>query len=267
MSLIFYYIYCCLRQWVIPWHYFQLNSGYFNAKKGIFSKLDIDKCIPKRFRLLQYPFDPKRVPDVYPVFLKPEWGQNSKGIIRANDKREYLDFGEIAQRGETPYIVQEVANGANEYEIYYLRSAHEQTQYAYLSITEVENKCSEAHPINSIHNPSTTYRDITGSFTEDELEKIWQLVGTIGRFRMARVGVKADNFEALVQGKYKIIEINLFLPLPLVLLSHNVQRKEKLRIIRKTMIIAAQLVGTLSQEETRQWIFFRKMRAHYKIAP
>ena len=235
-------------------------------KKGIFSKLDIDKCIPKKYRLDQYDYASKQIPATFPVFLKPEWGQNSNGIYRAGNKEEYIQFEKVAQKVDIPYIVQETAQGAKEYEIYYLRSPKQRKNYAYLSVTKVENRGDDTYPINSIYNPSTAYRDITNSFSQEDLQQIWQIVGAIGNFRMARVGLKADDREALLQGKFKIIEINLFLPLPLVLLSYNVQRLEKFKIIGKAMTIAAQLVATLSREETRQWIFFRKMRAHYKIA-
>ncbi len=251
---------------MIPWHYFQLNSRYFNAKKGIFSKLDIDKCIPQKYRLHQYVYTSKRIPSTFPVFLKPEWGQNSNGIYRVAHQEEYIEFEKVTKKVDIPYIVQETAQGDKEFEIYYLRSPKQRKSYAFLSVTQVENQGNDTHPINSIYNPSTAYRDITNIFSNKDLQQIWQIVGAIGNFRMARVGVKADSIDSLLQGKFKIIEINLFLPLPLILLSYNVQRLEKFRIIGKTMTLAAQLVATLSREETRQWIFFRKMRAHYKIA-
>lgn len=228
--------------------------------------MDIDKCIPENYRLDQYIYTKEEVPSRFPVFLKPEWGQNSNGIHLAGNNDEYIEFEKVTQKVDIPYIVQENAQGIKEYEIYYLRSPEQRKNYAYLSVTQVENRGDDTYPINSIYNPSTAYRDITSSFSRADLQQIWQIVGAIGNFRMARVGVKADDREALLQGKFKIIEINLFLPLPLVLLSYNVQRLEKFKIIGKTMTIAAQLVATLSREETRQWIFFRKMRAHYKIA-
>ena len=51
--LIFWFIYYALRHGAFPWRFFQLNAPYFNSSKGIFSKLDIDNCIPDDWRLAQ----------------------------------------------------------------------------------------------------------------------------------------------------------------------------------------------------------------------
>lgn len=165
-----------------------------------------------------------------------------------------------------PYIVQEAAKGRKEFEIYYLRSPDDTHRFAFFSVTEVGNGSGERYPVNSIHNSSTGYREISSLLSADERECLWKRVRGIGTFRMARVGVKADDLADLVRGDFKIVEINLFLPLPLVLLADNVSRSEKISIIRTTMIIASKLVKTIPRHETGKWIFFRKMWAHYKIA-
>ena len=43
LSLIFSYIFYCIRLGVAPWRYFQLNAPYFNEQRNLFSKLDMDK--------------------------------------------------------------------------------------------------------------------------------------------------------------------------------------------------------------------------------
>lgn len=258
-------MFSCLRKRAVPWHYYQLNGHYFNTSKGIFSKLDIDEYIPEKHRLRQTLFDPSVLPDSYPVFLKPEWGQNSNGIARIDNRDQFLIFAEKSGDLRIPYIVQEAAPTKKEYEIYYLRSPEKNQNYSYLSVTETVNLSGEAYPINTIHNSSTLYSEITPMFAREDLAQIWHLFGEIGNFRMSRVGVKAKNPEALVRGEFKIIEINLFLPMPLVLLADNVSRKRKHHIINKTMQIAAELVKTIPREEKKRWIFFRKMVAHYKV--
>ena len=62
-----------------PWNFFQLNSDYFNGEKNIFSKLELNQYIPFRWRLRQVVDDGEIVPE-FPVFVKPEWGQNSHGV-------------------------------------------------------------------------------------------------------------------------------------------------------------------------------------------
>ena len=255
----------CIRYRAIPWNYFQLNSMFFNKKKGIFSKLDIDALIPARWRLGQSYYDSDKPPESYPVFIKPEWGQNSNGIIRVNNKKEYRVFQGVAETSDMPFIVQEAAPWKKEFEIYYLRSADNSDNYAFLSITEVTNTCTKSYPINSIHNRCTGYADITQTFSEKESQTIWFFIRKIGGFRMARVGLKANDIKDILMGKFHIVEINLFLPMPLVLLAQNVDPCEKREIIKTTMSLAAKLVKGVPKNETGERIFFQKMKAHYKI--
>lgn len=266
VALLFHYLWYCLRYRAIPWNYFQLNGRYFNEFKGIFSKLDIDELIPRQHNLPQSLFSAENIPKKYPVFLKPEWGQNSNGISRIDNKTEFLQFVKASPNLKIPYIVQEAATEKKEFEIYYLRSPDDKDRYLFLSVTEVINRSGEGYPVNSIYNSSTVYREVTATLAAEELEEVWQAVKDIGGFRMARVGVKADDLSLLGQRLFSIIEINLFLPMPLVLLAENVSRTEKISIIRKTMTYAAHLVKTIPQSEKGKWIFFKKMRAHYKTA-
>jgi hypothetical protein len=266
VCLIFRYLWACLRYWVIPWNYFGLNSRYFNKKKGIFSKLEMDAVIPERFRLRQCYYDPDKPPQRYPVFLKPEWGQNSNGIVRVHNIKEYRTFQDVASMTDMPFIVQDAALRKAEFEIYYLRSPDNYDDYAFLSITEVRNTCKKFYPINSIHNPCTIYRDITRTFSENEMQTIWFSMRQIGGFRMARVGLKADDRKGILKGKFQIVEINLFLPMPLVLLSENVGLGEKNMIMKKTMSLAARLAKDIPKKESGRQILFQKLITHPTIA-
>ncbi len=264
IMLLLRYLYACLRHRVVPWNFFQLNSNYFNEAKGIFSKLEMDKHIPDQWRLPQYYFDREMVPESYPVFIKPEWGQNSIGIVRINSRSEYLAFNHPVGQKTMPYIVQQTASGRIEFEIYYLRSPESPDDFAVLSITQVVNTSGVQHPINSIYNPNTVYLEITSIFSAQELQDIWNYLKAIGNFRMARVCLKADSKEDLLQGIFQIVEINLFLPMPLVLLAKNVREENKQQLIEVIMMICARLVKTIPRSETGKSIFFRKMRAHYR---
>lgn len=85
--LVFWFIFYSLRYRTKPWNFFQLNHTYFNKGKNIFSKMDLDRHIPYQWGLKQYLDDGKIVPE-FPVFVKPEWGQNSHGVGVALDINE-----------------------------------------------------------------------------------------------------------------------------------------------------------------------------------
>ncbi|MFN2355803.1 MAG: hypothetical protein ABR512_14940 [Desulfopila sp.] len=257
------YIYACMRHRALPWNFFQLNSRYFSEYKGIFSKLEMDDLVPSQWRLEQYHYDKKVVPRTFPVFIKPEWGQNSAGIVRVDTEKQYRDVRRQICKNGIPFIVQQAAPGEEEYEIYYLRSPSVHGDFASLFITQVKNRSGTRHPINSIHNPDTGYIDITATLSSRELVKIWQYLEGIGDFRMARVCVKADSKNDLIQGEFHIVEMNVFLPMPLVLLAQNIDYDQKRHLVREMMTIAAQLVKTVPAEYTGKSIFFRKMKAHY----
>lgn len=262
--LVFWYLYACVRQKVVPWHFFQLNNHYFNEVKGIFSKLEMDALIPRRWRLTQYVYHREQVPKMYPVFLKPEWGQNANGIIRVLDENQYRLVDQQVRHKPIPYIVQPAAAGKKEFEIYYLRSPENSKEYGIFSITLVNNRSAEHHPVNSIHNPDTTYLDITSTFAKPELAVVWNHLKLIGDFRMARICLKADSEKAVQRGDFQVVEVNLFLPMPLFLLASNVEMKKKQHFIRKIMRITARLVKQIPREKKRKSIFFRKMQAHYR---
>ncbi|WP_457553868.1 hypothetical protein [Desulfobacula sp.] len=233
-----------------------MNSINFNKKKGIFSKLDMDALIPEHFRLRQYYYDPDQLPKEYPVFIKPEWGQNSKGIICVHNKTEYRSFQDAAKGSDMPFIVQNAALEKKEFEIYYLRSPDNNDTYSFLSITQVINTCTNKHPINSIHNPCTGYVEITKAFSAKQLQALWTCFKKIGDFPMARVGLKADDINKMLKGNFHIVEINLFLPMPLALFAQNIDFCEKKKSIKTTMSFAAKLVKKIPKNMTGESIFF-----------
>jgi hypothetical protein len=259
LSLLLSYLWACLKYRVNPWNYFAINHRQFNWQKKIFSKLEIDRHIPERYRLTQFYYHPDTLPGQYPVFLKPEWGQNSNGVARIPAEKAYKRFCTRAFKSPMPYIVQEAGRGAFEYEIYYLRDHKQPDQAAFLSVTQTMNPCDPVHPVNSIYNQCTAYKNISQTLSAEQAEGIWSHVKKSGRFPLARMGVKADSVEDLAAGHFKVIEINLFLPMPLVLFSCNTGLLEKYRIIRQTMDIAARLAKQVPKNRSGFKIFFQKM--------
>lgn len=69
--LMYWLIVFCIRFRSGSWSFFQLNSSYFNIEKNIFSKLELDRYIPDRWRLSQMIDDGQCKPR-FPVFVKPE---------------------------------------------------------------------------------------------------------------------------------------------------------------------------------------------------
>ena len=263
--MIFWFIYYCLRLRIDPWKFFQLNADYFNKEKGIYSKLEINQLIPFKWRLRQVVYDGFSDPTHYPVFFKPEWGQNSYGIYRADshDDLEQIQ-GKIAKKN-LAYVLQEAASEEREFEIYYIRQADNFEKYATLTVTEVKNKGERDYPINGVNNIHTAYSDLTSKFFGLHKQIIWNHVKSIGSFRMARVCVKANSESDLLKGYFHIVEINLFTPMPINLLDPKVHLKEKFNFIKNGMLFLAQNAGAISANQERKSVFFRKLAMHYRV--
>ncbi|MBU2644000.1 hypothetical protein KKI24_04785 [bacterium] len=263
--MISWFIYFCLRFRIDPWKFFQLNADYFNKEKGIYSKLEINQLIPYKWRLKQLVYDRNAGPWSYPVFLKPEWGQNSYGIYRADTPEDFMGVQEKIAKKKLTYLLQEAANEKREFEIYYIRQADNPDACAMLTITEVQNSYEGAFPINGVNNIHTTYTDLTRHFSEPDARIIWDHVKSIGNFRMARVCAKANSEEDLLQGAFHIVEINLFTPMPINLLDRNVSWKHKLSFIKTGMLFLAENARAISASQERKNVFFRKLAMHHKV--
>ncbi len=257
------YILSCIRIGVKPWQYFQLNSSYFNDAKRIYSKLDIDQYIPDQWRLQQSLIDDVDPLD-FPVFIKPEWGQNSYGIQRIDNRNEFDALDIDSLKGDT--LVQQAAPGKHEYEIFYIRSV-DHNQPAVLKVIETKNDQSSAYPINGIFNPNTYYFDRSDGLTESELENIWSMLGKIGHFRFARVCLRADSMAAFLASAFHIVEINLFAPMPLNLLARNASPEINSAFIRQAMRALARITKTIPREQKSKNVFRNTIAMHYKVKP
>lgn len=243
----------------MPWRYFQLNASYFNDTKGIYSKQDINDLIPETWRLNQTIDNLIFKPDCYPVFVKPEWGQNSKGIVRA-DNYEALEYIRIQRTtAAVNYLIQDAAKGNIEFEVFVIPCATTPEQYAMFSVTQVHNNSGDQYPINGIYNQQTEYLDITPQLSGENIEVLWGYFKSIGNFRISRFGVRANSIESLIAGDFKVIEINLFLPMPLVLLTKNTTTMRKINLALQCTWLLAKITKTLPIQEKEPFIFFRKI--------
>ena len=252
------YIVCCLRIGVAPWRYFQLNARYFSDEAGIFSKLSIDRLIPDRWRLSQSVDDGRIEPRCFPVFLKPEWGQNAHGIHRADDAGELARLRARLAGEPQRYLLQEAAPGAREFEIFGIDADRGDQRHDVLTVTEAVN-ATERFPINSKYNRHTRYVDVSERFDAEERQRLASYLGAIGRFGISRMSVRADSREALLAGDFHVIEINLFLPMPINLLDDRYTWSSRWRFIRRSMMALAQSTRLIEPLPREPAIFTRMM--------
>ena len=265
--LMFWYVLSCMKIRVNPWRFFQLNADYFNRHKGIYSKYDINRMIPPRWRLGQILDNASYLPSKYPVFLKPEWGQNSYGIYRADSLSELKQLRRQLSGSHLTYLLQEAAPGKREFEVFYIRDANCSQKHSVLSITEVINQKERQFPINGIYNSACSYLDRTPELDRRQIRVLWHYLRRIGHFKIARVGIKADSMEKLLEGRFHIVEINLFAPFPLNLLDTRQSFSRRFRFIRSAMFHLARITTKALKKKDEENIFFKKLIMHYRVKP
>jgi len=252
------YILCCARIATAPWRYWQLNARYFSAEEGIFSKLSTDALIPDRWRLHQVIDADNLKPANYPVFLKPEWGQNAHGIHRADNFPQLVSLRNRVEHKAQRYLMQEAAPGHREFEIFSIDANRSDGVHDIFTVTEAINS-SERFPINSKYNRSTRYSDITAEFSPAQQIRIAGYLSQIGKFGISRMSVRADTLQDLIAGDFRVIEINLFLPMPINLLDNNYTWQQQWRFIRKAMMSLAQATKLIRRSGRREPIFAKMM--------
>jgi hypothetical protein len=258
LIMIFTYIASCLRIGTAPWRYWQINSQYFSAEQGVFSKLSTDLLIPERWRLVQSVDSDLLNPAGYPVFLKPEWGQNAHGIHRADDQTQLLSLRARLKNEPQRYLLQEAAPGHREFEIFSIDSNRNDNEHDVFTITEAINN-SEKYPINSKYNRFTRYADITSQFSVEQQQLIANYLSEIGQFGISRMSVRADSTDDLIAGNFRVIEINLFLPMPINLLDESYTWAQKCRFIRSSMMSLALATKLIKRTDIKHPIFARMM--------
>jgi hypothetical protein len=265
IALVVSYILYCFRFGVGPWKYFQLNAAYFNEQRNLFSKLDMDARIPKQWRLVQCMDIGNNNPSVYPVFMKPEWGQNSQGIVRIDNLDTLQKIRRKRSASPPFYLLQQAAPGKREFEIFVIPEKDNLQQFAVLSITETCNSGTDPLPINGIYNDNTYYKDRLAMLSLKQQRKIWSHLKQIGEFRIARYGVRADSLESLIAGQFHIIEINLYVPMPLILLVQDFNLWKKMKFIRSSMKQLAKVTTSIPRTQALKPVFFNKFKSAQRL--
>jgi len=257
-----YMIDCCLIR-TKPCKYFQLNSPWFNERKGVFSKMDLDRLIPERWRLQQRYDDGVSTPGSFPVFLKPEWSENAKGIHRADNPEELRLIRQKIAASKAPYLLQEGASHRREFEIFCLRDYRDSSRYSVFSITETINR-REPNPINSIHNRDTHYQDLTDQFSEEQKSVVYGYLNRIGPFAISRLSVRAQSPQQLVAGHFQVIELNLYTPMPIHMLDPKYRLRDLWKMIRQTMMSLARLTRARDKSLVEKPVYTQIMRYNRK---
>jgi len=273
IKIVLYFILYALSKGIKPWRFFQVNAKYFNEEKKIFSKYEIEENIPSKWKLKNYILDNKNNPKIwekyilynykFPLFLKPEWGQNSYGIYRVDKEKELNKYLKKIKNQNTTYICQELASYKWEYEILYIKKKHADTENLIFSATQTIDSSWEKNSIQWIHNNSK-YIEITNNFTQEEIKIINDKIKKISKFNFARIWLKADNIKWIIDWNFKIFEINIFLPLPLNLLDNNISEKKKNIFLKKFVKALAIITREVSNKKPKQ-IFWNMIKKHYNI--
>lgn len=250
------YIAACLWLRTRPWKYFQLNARWFNEAEGVFSKQELNDLFPRKWMLRQWEERGCGIPGAYPVYVKPIWGENARGIHCVKNPAEFVAVRKIVAASKTPYLVQEAAAERCEFELFSISDPQDPERAAVLSVTEVRN-AGEEHPVNSIYNPATTYHDITELLSARERSAIWALLAEVGRFPISRLCVRAESVQDLVAGRFHIVELNLYTPMPIHLLDARYSGLDRWKIIRRCAVALARLTRDRDRQAAEKPVFTR----------
>ncbi len=220
--------------------------------------MDIDQLIPAEWRLEQRYEDGKWMPQRYPVFLKPEWGENAAGIYRADNLNQLIEYRDQIKNSKVGYLIQSGATESREFEVFTLRDHKDNNTYSIMSITEALNE-REQNPVNSINNQDTCYQDITDRFSVKQKQILWNILERIGSFGIARLSVRSDSIDDLLAGKFHVIELNLFTPMPIHMMDNKYSRWDLAGMIWEYMMKLAKLTRVRDKSRREKAVYTKSM--------
>lgn len=220
----------------------------------------MDKRIPKQWLLEQFMDLGARDPSHYPVFIKPEWGQNSQGVVRVDNLLQLNALRQQRTSRHPFYLIQQAAPEKREFELFMIPDEHDLQKFSVLSVTETGNRSAEALPVNGIYNEDSYYQNCAPRLTEAQLLAIWGHLKKMGNYRIARYGVRADSLEDLIAGKFHVVEVNLYVPMPLLLLVEDFSLIKKLQFIKSAMKQLVFVTKTIPESQLSKSVFFKKLR-------
>jgi len=123
LKIISFFIWNCMKIWTNPRNFFQIHSQFFDEKKWIFSKLDLEDNIPQKRRLQSYKIQSSDTVDSLlkkcslPCIWKPEWWQNAHWVRLITTEQELKKFLWEAKNSEISYLIQEYSHLSKEFEL------------------------------------------------------------------------------------------------------------------------------------------------------
>lgn len=231
------YFRACIQLRVLPWRFFGINQHGIHPKKGVFCKSIIQNFIPPEYQLPLVTLGANE--DIvswqnkisslnYPVIIKPDLGQNSKHIHIAYNSEDKC----ISKQRKIPvdFVAQQVATGI-EYDILFISNEVDKN-YSLFSIVELSQpNMQEKIPIHGIYQ-GTQYKEINHLIEPQKLRKFAQKIQTEFNFKFARIGVKAQSLDDLLNFNFKTIEVNLFLPLCLNVLDTSISEHKRISFLK-----------------------------------
>lgn len=267
LQIVLYFVWYCLKIRTNPWFYFQVHARFFDEKKWMFSKYDIEQWIPKKWRLKSEKITSTTTITSLlanmslPVFGKPEWGQNSHGVEYIETKKQLESFIKHAKSSEILNLIQSSSPYEKEFEICFTRDPHNQKKIKIWSFVESSN--TRKSRINSIHS-GTEYMEYIDTLDLWQLKQLEDYIAHFWDLQLGRVWVKANSIDNVIAWEFHVFEINIFIPLPLKMLAKNVKNSTKNIFLKDFTYALAQL--TKQREKTKyKEVFFRKIFLHYKI--
>ncbi len=264
-KIVFYFIFYCIKIRTNPRFFFQIHSDFFDEKQWIYSKYDLDKLIPEKWRLKSYKVtSADTIKSIeknvwFPCILKPEWWQNAHGVRLITNSLDLKKSLHEIKDDEIGYIYQKYSDKKKEYELSFTKDHSWNIRVWSL----VESVNTDDTGINSIHGKSIyteRIRDLSGK----DLKTLELFIKKLQDFKIARIGIKADSLDMLLSWDLKIFEINIFIPLPLTLLAENVWKQEKSDFLKQYTKNMALLTKHREKRPYKE-VFFRKIFLHYKI--
>jgi hypothetical protein len=84
-------------------------------------------------------------------------------------------------------------------------------------------------------------------------------MGEISRFNISRVGLRADSVEAMLAGRFHVIEINLFIPMPINMLDARYHFADLWKQSRSYMMALARVTKTRNKALKEKPVFTKHM--------
>ncbi len=182
-----------------------------------YSKTKINSRLNQKYIAKSITFDAKdELPEIikllesneinFPFIIKPDIGERSKGVKYINNYKSLINYLK-GMKGKL--IIEEYIDKKEEYGILYVRAPHTSsgtiTSFALKSFDF--KKLPEEINFSKI-NKKTRYINLNAYITKDIVNLFDQISSDINGFYFGRFDIKANSIIDIINGDFKIIELN-----------------------------------------------------------